>query len=331
MIEEIRYDSQRGHTSGLHMHQPLGLLSATKTCVALALVFSCAAIACGQEDAPSSPREVITLKRLPILDGPAPLSSEADKREDDVPPPPPNPHPLLPALKIAYESYDFLTNNVKDYSCRVVKQERVDGQMRPLEYFDAKVRHPWRSNGQLVHPKSLYLKFLAPEDAAGREVLWVEGFNDNKMIVRRGGRRFNYITVELDPASETAMRDSVYSVADTGLKMMVRNLIDIGLADMKYGECDVQFFENVKVDGRPCTCIQVKHPRPRPQFKFHIARIFVDDEYPIPLRYEAYDWPENEGGQPRLLEQFTFQHVKLNVGFRDAEFRRDYSEYKFRD
>ena len=61
------------------------------------------------------------------------------------------------------------------------------------------------------------------------------------------------------------------------------------------------------------------------------ARIFVDDEYPIPLRYEAYDWPENEGGQPRLLEQFTFQHVKLNVGFRDAEFRRDYSEYKFRD
>ena len=287
----------------------------------------CAAIsncAIAQED----PSEVITLKRLPIIDEPV---VDAPPPEVDQPPPPPDPHPLLPAMKIAYNSYDFLTNNVRDYSCRVVKQERVNGRLRSLEYFDAKVRHPWQSNGRLVHPKSLYLKFLAPEEAVGREVLWVEGHNDNKMIVRRGGRRFNYVTVELDPASETAMRDSAYSVADTGLKMMVRNLIDIGLADMKYGECDVQFFHKVKVDGRSCTCIQVTHPRRRPQFKFHIARIFVDDENPIPLRYEAYDWPAEEGEQPPLLEQFTFQHVKLNVGFSDAEFRRDYRHYNFRE
>ena len=36
-------------------------------------------------------------------------------------------------------------------------------------------------------------------------------------------------------------------------------------------------------------------------------------------------------GPPVLLEQFTFQHVKLNVGFRDAEFQRDYADYRFRD
>ena len=42
-----------------------------------------------------------------------------------------------------------------------------------------------------------------------------------------------------------------------------------------------------KVDDRSCTCIQVTHPRPRAQFKFHIARIYVDNEQPVPLRYEA--------------------------------------------
>ena len=281
--------------------------------------------------AQDGPTGTITLNRLPIDDVTQSPQRSVPPTEEPPPPHSSNPHPLLPAMKIAYRSYQFLNENVVDYSCRVVKQERVNGRLLPMEYIDAKVRHRYEVNGRLVHPRSLYLKFLAPEDAAGREVLWVEGQNDDRMIVRRGGRRFNYVTVELDPQSESAMRDSNYPVMDGGMKNMVRKLIDIGLSDMKYGECDVQFFHDVKVDGRSCTCIQVRHPRRREQFKFHIARIFVDDENPIPLRYEAYDWPASAGEEPPLLEQFTFQHVKLNVGFSDAEFRRDYSRYNFRD
>ena len=91
-------------------------------------------------------------------------------------------------------------------------------------------------------------------------MLWVEGQNEGRMIVRRGGRRFNYVTVELDPRSETAMRDSNYPVMDGGMKTMVRKLIEIGLADMQYGECEVQLFRDVKIDGRKCLCIQVRHP-----------------------------------------------------------------------
>jgi len=279
-------------------------------------------------------REEITLNRLPILDdsqSAAPSQGNDAEERSDEPPPPPETHPLLPAMKIAYRSYEFLNTKVKDYSCRVVKQERIDGRLRPMEYIDAKARHEWRQNGRLVHPRSLYLKFVAPESVAGREVLWVEGHNDGKMVVRRGGRRFHYITVELDPSSEAAMGQSSYAVMDMGLTGMVRGLIEVGLEDMKYGECEVDFFHDVKIDGRPCMCIQVTHPRRRPQFKFHIARIFVDDEHPVPLRYEAYDWPESAGERPPLLEQFTFQHLKLNVGFSDAEFQRDYPEYGFRD
>ena len=167
--------------------------------------------------AQGSPSEVITLKRLPVLDEPLPPQDEPDDDSADTPPPPPSPHPLLPALKIAYDSHDYLTSQVRDYSCRVVKQERVNGRLLPMEFIDVKARHEFESNGRLVHPRSLYLKFLAPEDAAGREVLWVEGQNEGKMVVRRGGRRFNYITVERDPLSETAMRDSNYPVMDSGM------------------------------------------------------------------------------------------------------------------
>jgi hypothetical protein len=149
------------------------------------------------------------------------------------------------------------------------------------------------------------------------------------MIIRRGGRRFNYVTITISPQSESIRRESRYPITEMGLKTMVRRLIDIGLEDMKYGECDVQFFRDAKIDNRPCTCIQVTHPRPRAQFKFHVARIYVANADPVPLRYESYDWPPRAGDPPVLLEQYTFQHLKLNVGFSDAEFRRDYAEYDF--
>ena len=34
------------------------------------------------------------------------------------------------------------------------------------------------------------------------------------------------------------------------------------------------------------------HPKPRKNFLFHIARIFVDDQLNVPIRYEAYEWPK---------------------------------------
>ncbi len=240
-------------------------------------------------------------------------------------------HPLAPALKIANESYDFLTTEVEDYSCRVAKRERVDGRLRPYEYFDAKVRQEWRENKRLVHRRGVYLRYVGPESVVGREVLWVDGQNDGKVLVRRGGKRFNYITVELSPTSETLLRESNYSPAEMGLLTMVQNLIEIGESDMQHGECEVKFFRDVKIDKRPCLCIQVTHPVQRDYFKYHIARIYVDNERPIPLRYEAYDWAEEEGGKPVLTEEFTFQNVKLNVGFTDAEFRRDNPAYGFRE
>jgi len=240
-------------------------------------------------------------------------------------------HPLAPAMKIAYDSFDFLTDEVQDYSCRVAKRERVNGRLRSFEYLDAKVRHEWRQNGRLLHPRSVYLKFVGPESLVGREVLWVEGQNDNRMVVRRGGKRFNYITVELSPDSETVLRESNYSPSEMGMLTMVRNLIEVAQSDMQYDECEVEFFRSVKVDGRECLCIQVTHPTQRDHFKYHIARVFVDNAQPIPVRFESYGWPEEIGGKPVLLEEFTFQNIKLNVGFTDAEFRRDYAAYGFRE
>ena len=246
-----------------------------------------------------------------------------------VPPPPPSPHPLEPALEHAARSLAFLTTEVRDYSCRVVKQERIDGRLQPMEFIDAKVRHRREAAGEVMQRAGLYLHFLAPAAVADREVLWVEGRNNGRMTVRRGGTRFQYLTLDLDPRGDAALQHSRYPASESGMLDMVQKLIEVGQADMQYGECEVRSFAGVKLDGRPCECIEVTHPRRRSEFRFHVARIFIDDEYPLPVRYEAYDWPAADE-EPPLVEQYTFQNVKLNVGFSDAEFERGYAGYRFR-
>ena len=99
---------------------------------------------------------------------------------------------------------------------------------------------------------------------------------------------------------------------------------------MKYGECDVKFFKGAKINGRVCTCVQITHPVPRRNFLFHLAKIFVDDELNVPIRYEAYEWPREPGGTPELIEEYTYLNLKLNNGFTDADFDRHNSNYHFR-
>jgi hypothetical protein len=98
---------------------------------------------------------------------------------------------------------------------------------------------------------------------------------------------------------------------------------------MKHGEADVKTFNGTKINGRVCTCLQSVHPVKRPHFRFHIARIYVDDELELPVRYESYDWPAAEGEKPALLEEYTYLNVKLNNGFTDRDFDRTNPSYNF--
>ena len=53
---------------------------------------------------------------------------------------------------------------------------------------------------------------------------------------------------------------------------------------------------------------------------YHRAEFFVDDEYHLPIRVVAYDWPLDEGAPPQLLAEFTYTKVKINVGLTDQDF-----------
>lgn len=266
--------------------------------------------------APTGPRVEDSQRQVPLREP----ERMAERPSSGFGTPQPNEHPLMPALRWAREGIKEI-EQIKDYSATMVKRERMNGKLGEYEHIFVKIRH---------EPLSVYMYFLGPEDLKGQEVIWIKGANNGLMWAHGTGlKRTMFGTVSLKPNGPVAMRGQRYPLTEIGVLNMVRRLIEVGEKDAQFGECEVKFFEGAKINDRSCTCIQVVHPTPRRNFLFHVARIFVDDELNLPVRFEIYDWPKEAGGPPEICEEYTFLNVKINNGFTDADFDTRNPNYQF--
>ena len=74
-----------------------------------------------------------------------------------------------------------LKRNVRDYKAILVKRERIGGKLHEESRMEIKVRNAQKMRAQDVGLAS-YFYFLSPKSAKGREVIWVDGENDNKIL-----------------------------------------------------------------------------------------------------------------------------------------------------
>jgi hypothetical protein len=229
-------------------------------------------------------------------------------------------HPLMPVLRWAQSGVGNV-EKLQDYSATMVKRERIGGKVGDYNHMFVKVRH---------RPFSVYLYFLTPQEVRGQEVIYNQGQNNGKMLAHTVGLRDKVVgTVSLKPDGVVAMQGNRYPLTEIGILNLINRLVEVGEKDVKYGECNVKFYKGAKINNRVCTCIEVAHPTPRRNFLFNVARIFVDDELNLPIRYESYDWPKEPGGSPELLEEYTYLNLKLNNGFTDADFDVKNPNYRF--
>jgi hypothetical protein len=68
--------------------------------------------------------------------------------------------------------------------------------------------------------------------------------------------------------------------------------------------------------------VEIRYPVLQPGAGFHFVRVFMDEELEVPVRYEAYDFPERDGESPPLLEEYTYLRMRLNANLTDDVFRR---------
>ncbi len=239
------------------------------------------------------------------------------------------PHPLDRALEIAENGLINIRENIRDYKAILVKRERINGELLDPEFMAIKIRNA-RDSGSVKVPFSIYMNFLKPQSMKGREVIWVQGRNDNKILAHESGLKSLIGTLRLEPTGSLAMTGNRYPIYEAGIENLVAKLLEKGERDRAAGPCEVKYVSNTKINKRNCTMIEVTHAQKKAPYEFHKAQIFIDDELQIPVRYASYLWPEVPGEKPPLLEEYTYVNVELNLGFTDRDFDPSNPEYNYK-
>lgn len=230
--------------------------------------------------------------------------------------PPPNPALLRPLQLV--EAAERAFENVQDYRCIFIKREFLDGELQPYEFILLKVRN---------RPFSVYMRWLNPRP--GREVIFAPHLHGFKIIAHEVGVKGVVGTVEIDPNSSRARKESRHPITEIGIGNLIRKIKSrwtLAARDPRYR---VEIKPNARVGNRPCILVKTFAPPDPQRYEYARARVFFDGEHGLPIRVEGYGWPTRSYPQGVLLEEYTYDKLELNVGLTDLDFSPNNPEYNF--
>jgi hypothetical protein len=208
---------------------------------------------------------------------------------------------------------------VEDYICTFYKRERIAGRLTAQHIMSMKVR---------TKPHSVYFKFQQP--AQGREAIFIAGRHGSKVLAHDVGlNKLLAGTLALEPNSARAMEDCRHPITEAGIGHLLDTLATRWAVELDPEETKVSFRDDMLIGPRRVTMIESKHPIRRPEFMHHMVRVYIDQELGLPIRFEAFDWAKHAGAEPLLTEEYSYSHLKLNVGLQDIDFDVSNSAYAF--
>lgn len=221
--------------------------------------------------------------------------------------------PLARQTERLREGIAFLRSE-PDYTARFYRHERVEGKMQEAEEVDLQVRH---------EPFSVRMNW---EDV-GREVLYVEGENRDRMLVRLGGFKRIFGHIKLSPTSSTAMSRARYPITEAGLLRLAERIL-------KHRERDLSSPNGVRcrelpgkaVDGRECDVFVVEYDSPKTGDEYSKSMICLDKEWNVPLAVKNWGWPQQGSSraaadEDTLIEDYAFTDIEFDVRLADDDFR----------
>jgi len=227
----------------------------------------------------------------------------------------------------AHQSLDEIERKVRDCSAVIVKRERIGNKLIETAMF-AKIREK---------PSSVYLHFLArsidgkdDKSTNGREVIYVPGKNDDKLIVHTPGiLDMTWGKMTLAPKGVLAMQGERYPITEIGLANLCKQLIKRGESAVDASQVTVKRYLRARINTRACTLLEIIYPVHEPKTWGYLARVFMDNELNFPIRVEVHELPLDRSQRPQLVEEYTYLDLKLNNGYSDADFDPKNPQYKF--
>ncbi len=219
----------------------------------------------------------------------------------------PSSHPLTSALKIGRESV-LAMEQIADYEAIFVKKEILGGRL-----VEQKMRIRFREQ-----PRSIHLQFIDPHN--GREVLYVEGRNNNKLQVKDSGLIALVGPISLDPTSAMAMKETVYPITEIGIRTMLERLLTHWLSETSSRNVTVKFYPNARIGKTACQVVEATHNAQGPGVEYHKLRLYRDKETGLPIRVQQLGFPKRPGGEAPVVADYTYLSLKTNLGLSDRDF-----------
>lgn len=223
---------------------------------------------------------------------------------------PANAHPMDKALKLITESKQKFSE-VRDYTCTLVKDERIRGSMQ-RHIVDMRVRN---------EPFSVYMKWQSPQKLSGQQACYVAGRNPGKMRVRGAGVKgiVGWVTLSLDDPRVRA--NSNRSIAQAGLANLYKTFEEAYRNDKRYNKTKIRVGEYIFAKRRVIRVETVRMAKiPGPLSDTYRGVLYFDKETLLPARLERYSWPTEANPKGEALEIHSFLNLQTNVNLPNATF-----------
>ena len=219
--------------------------------------------------------------------------------------------------------------DVSDYTCTFFKQERLGSELGEGQIMELKMRHK---------PFSVYMKWLSGEK--GRELLYVDGEQDNKMTVHPGGWKSRIVpAIKLEPDSSLAMSESRHPVTMVGLLKLSDEIIARRKSEIER-KCPIrcQFIENETANDRPCYCFVSVYLDRKLSEEYRKSIQYIDRELLLPICVKNFTWPEAKQtfandtalDEATLVEHYAYTELQFNQQLANDDFDRANKTYNFR-
>lgn len=215
---------------------------------------------------------------------------------------------------------------IASYRATLQKQEVVGGNLLDEQTIELKCRH---------EPFSVYLVWTTGD--AGREVLYVHGENDGKLIAHDGGWKARIPAFSLAVDSPLALRDSRYPVTQAGLLNLARTMLDIHREDLQRNNVLSCELTPGTFDGRDCLVFTTVYKSAETSPVYRKSITSIDREWNLPISTVHYEWPApdkqipaEELDQHTLIESYSFRGIELTQDLTARDFDRTNNEYRFR-
>ena len=201
---------------------------------------------------------------------------------------------------------------IRDYTCLLVKRERLRGELQPENLVSMKVRN---------RPFCVYMRWLRPKQFDGQEVCYMQGKNNGQMRAQSPGilGLAGFISVDVDDPRVIA--NSRHTILEAGIGNLIERMAKAWEQERAWGLTQVSLAD-YEYNRRRCTRVETIHPtNPGNRFTSYRTVMYFDKEHHLPIRIEVYDWPRQGGSRDgELLEVYSYADLKLNVGLKDETF-----------